>query len=146
MSSSVQRENEMELPISWIRGDAGGLPFSSGVLDAVHWGAAMHCVPDVEQALEEVYLVLKPGGRLYAITFLRPFPDVVFRFFYRPRDGRTYPKGEIWQEDLWFIIILLASGRERCLRNSSCHEMRRSFRSFCKHNKKDFFIKFPLTM
>jgi len=67
--------------LSWIRGDAGSLPFEDESFDVIHWGAAMHCVPDVEAAMEEVYRVLKPGGKLYATTFLRPFPDVVFRFF-----------------------------------------------------------------
>jgi len=70
--------------LALIRGDAGCLPFRDDVLDAVHWGAAMHCVPDAERAMEEVHRVLKPGGRLYATTFLRPFPDVVFRFFTVP--------------------------------------------------------------
>ena len=76
-----QQQENMLLPLSVIRGDAGNLPFQDHSLDAIHWGAAMHCVPRAEQALQEVYRVLKPGGRLYATTFLRPFPDVVFRFF-----------------------------------------------------------------
>mmetsp|Transcript_56275 Transcript_56275/g.168494 ORF Transcript_56275/g.168494 Transcript_56275/m.168494 type:complete len:323 (-) Transcript_56275:226-1194(-) len=67
--------------LSVIRGDAGSLPFRAGTFDAVHWGAAMHCVPSAEKGLEEVYRVLKPGGKLYATTFLKPFPDLVFRFF-----------------------------------------------------------------
>eukprot|EP00547_Thalassionema_nitzschioides_P017955 CAMPEP_0194250244 /NCGR_PEP_ID=MMETSP0158-20130606/22512_1 /TAXON_ID=33649 /ORGANISM="Thalassionema nitzschioides, Strain L26-B" /LENGTH=259 /DNA_ID=CAMNT_0038986979 /DNA_START=1 /DNA_END=778 /DNA_ORIENTATION=- len=79
--ASINRENNKSLPISIIRGDAGNLPFNDNVFDAVHWGAAMHCVPDVAQAMKEVHRVIKPGGKLYATTFLRPFPDVVFRFF-----------------------------------------------------------------
>lgn len=81
--ATVKRENANvgRLPLSIIRGDAGNLPFEDGIVDAVHWGAAMHCVPDAEAAMAEVYRILKPGGKLYATTFLRPFPDVVFRFF-----------------------------------------------------------------
>ena len=80
-NNNNNKDDNLLLPLSILRGDAGSLPFQDNCLDAVHWGAAMHCVPDVEQALAEVYRVLKPGGRLYATTFLRPFPDVVFRFF-----------------------------------------------------------------
>lgn len=69
------------LPLSIIRGNAGSLPFRDSCLDAVHWGAAMHCVPDAGACMKEVYRVLKPGGKMYATTFLRPFPDLVFRFF-----------------------------------------------------------------
>lgn len=69
------------LPLSIIRGDAGSLPFRDGTVNAVHWGAAMHCVPDAELSMKEIYRILKPGGKLYATTFLRPFPDIVFRFF-----------------------------------------------------------------
>ena len=82
--NSLQRQRQQStpsLPISILRGDAGKLPFQNDSLDAIHWGAAMHCVPNAELAFQEIYRVLKPGGRLYATTFLRPFPDIVFRFF-----------------------------------------------------------------
>lgn len=79
--STILRQGEQDLSLSLIRGDAGRLPFRNASIDAVHWGAAMHCVPSAEQALAEIFRILKPGGKLYATTFLRPFPDVVFRFF-----------------------------------------------------------------
>lgn len=79
--ASIQREKETESPICVIRGDAGSLPFNDNVFDCVNWGAAMHCVPDADAAMSEVYRVLKPGGKVYATTFLRPFPDIIFRFF-----------------------------------------------------------------
>jgi len=83
--NSLQRQQSTTpTNISILRGDAMDLPFADGAIDAIHWGAAMHCVPKAEVALQEVYRVLKPGGKLYATTFLRPFPDVVFRFFTVP--------------------------------------------------------------
>lgn len=67
--ATVKRESgsasggAVDLPLSIIRGDAGRLPFKDGTIDFVHWGAAMHCVPNAEQAMKEVHRVLKRGGK-----------------------------------------------------------------------------------
>jgi ubiquinone/menaquinone biosynthesis C-methylase UbiE len=52
-----------------VRCDSARLPFASNSLDAVHAGAAMHCWPRLETAIQEVHRVLKPGGVFYASTF-----------------------------------------------------------------------------
>ena len=33
----------------------------------------MHCWPDLDSALSEIYRVLKPGGRYFATTFLAQY-------------------------------------------------------------------------
>lgn len=56
-------------PPELVRADAGRLPIGSAALDALHAGAALHCWPQLDQALLEVARVLKPGGRFFATTF-----------------------------------------------------------------------------
>lgn len=51
------------------RADVANLPFTSGSLDGVHSGAALHCWPSVQDGLSEVCRVLKPSGRFFATTF-----------------------------------------------------------------------------
>eukprot|EP01035_Chromulina_nebulosa_P018249 gene18249-23922_t len=53
-----------------IRCDSARLPLADNSIDAIHAGAAMHCWPRVENALAEIYRVLKPTGVFYASTFL----------------------------------------------------------------------------
>jgi len=67
--------------ITIIRGDVGALPFAPHSLDAVYSGAAMHCWPDAEQGMRNIYQALRSGGKLFATTFLQPLPSLVFRFF-----------------------------------------------------------------
>lgn len=57
------------MPPELVRCDSAKLPFRSNSIDAVHAGAAMHCWPEIEQSLSEVYRVLKPGGAFFATTF-----------------------------------------------------------------------------
>ena len=88
-SESMLRETkgrfkQKGLPVpTLVRADAARLPFQSGGLDAVHAGAALHCWPRLEESLQEVHRVLKPGGRFYASTFeVNPrLRSDTFRFF-----------------------------------------------------------------
>eukprot|EP01038_Epipyxis_sp_PR26KG_P006291 gene6291-8663_t len=59
---------KLPLPL-YVRCDSAKLPFKSNSLDAVHAGAAMHCWPNINESIAEIYRVLKPGGVFYASTF-----------------------------------------------------------------------------
>lgn len=56
-----------------VRLDVGRLPMQDESVDALHAGAAMHCWPDLDAGLSEIYRVLKPGGRYFATTFLSQY-------------------------------------------------------------------------
>ncbi|OMO80368.1 Methyltransferase type 11 [Corchorus olitorius] len=53
------------------RADVSRLPFSSGSIDAVHAGAALHCWPSPSNAFAEISRVLRSGGVFVGSTFLR---------------------------------------------------------------------------
>jgi ubiquinone/menaquinone biosynthesis C-methylase UbiE len=63
------RSSRLRLP-DLVRCDVSALPFQTGSLSAVHAGAALHCWPDAEGGLREIARALKPGGALFATTFL----------------------------------------------------------------------------
>ena len=50
--------------------DATALPYATASFDAVVIANALHIMPQPELALEEIRRVLKPGGALYAPTFV----------------------------------------------------------------------------
>lgn len=53
--------------LSIIAEDADVLSFPDCFLDVVHRGAALQSVPGAKAAMQEMYRVLKPGGKLYTI-------------------------------------------------------------------------------
>ena len=50
--------------------DATSLPYADETFDAVLIANALHIMPQPEKALAEIYRVLKPGGQLFAPTFV----------------------------------------------------------------------------
>ncbi|KAG7021193.1 putative methyltransferase, chloroplastic [Cucurbita argyrosperma subsp. argyrosperma] len=57
--------------LALVRADISRLPFSSGSVDAVHAGAALHCWPSPSNAIAEITRVMRSGGVFVGTTFLR---------------------------------------------------------------------------
>ncbi len=68
--AEAQKNFELhDLKGEFIEGDLKDLPFETGTFDAVY---AINVIPyanDPEQAVDEIYRVLKPGGKVYAALF-----------------------------------------------------------------------------
>ncbi|OVA12478.1 Methyltransferase type 11 [Macleaya cordata] len=56
--------------LALVRADVSRLPFSSGSVDAVHAGAALHCWPSPSNAVAEISRILRIGGIFVGSTFL----------------------------------------------------------------------------
>ena len=81
LQSRCRTENLNPQRLVILRADVTALPFQRESIDAIYSGAAMHCWPDAEAAMAEIFRCLKPAGKLYLTTFLKPLPSLVFRFF-----------------------------------------------------------------
>ncbi|KAL4397814.1 hypothetical protein HN51_002348 [Arachis hypogaea] len=57
--------------LALVRADVCRLPFSSGSVDAVHAGAALHCWPSPSNSVAEISRILRSGGIFVGTTFLR---------------------------------------------------------------------------
>jgi len=59
--------------VELVQCDVAKIPMQDGVVDALNAGAAMHCWPELQEGLNEIYRVLKPEGRFFATTFLAKY-------------------------------------------------------------------------
>jgi len=88
------RARETPPPVALIRGDATRIPIASGTADAVTIGFGIRNVERPAAACDEIFRVLKPGGRLaileFAIPRATPIRAVYLWYFNRvlPRIGR----------------------------------------------------------
>ncbi len=61
-----------------LQGDAENLPFPDGCFDIVYSNGVLHHTPDTERAIDEVYRVLKPGGRAVIMLYCKTSFDYWF--------------------------------------------------------------------
>ncbi|MBB1080266.1 bifunctional demethylmenaquinone methyltransferase/2-methoxy-6-polyprenyl-1,4-benzoquinol methylase UbiE [Limosilactobacillus sp. STM2_1] len=60
-----------------IQGDAMKLPFDDNSFDIVTIGFGLRNVPDADQALSEIYRVLKPGGQFVSLEMSQPTNPII---------------------------------------------------------------------
>jgi ubiquinone/menaquinone biosynthesis C-methylase UbiE len=81
-------------------GNAEGLEFPDSSFDTVYSCGVLHHSPDTKKAIDEVYRVLKKGGRGYIYLYRTASPKVftahVLRFISRIFDSITFQDRLIW--------------------------------------------------
>jgi demethylmenaquinone methyltransferase / 2-methoxy-6-polyprenyl-1,4-benzoquinol methylase len=67
--------------IEWVQGDATRLPFEASSFDAATMAFGLRNLADPERGLAEMKRVVRPGGRLVVLEFLRPPRGLVGRAY-----------------------------------------------------------------
>ena len=73
--------------------DVAALPYEDSRFDSANIANAVHCFPDVDAGLRDVYRVLQPGGRLAANVLLYPRGPAPLRWMARKIDDWGIKKG-----------------------------------------------------
>ena len=64
-----KRTDLFKLPGCIYRGDAENLPFKDKTFDFVFTYGVLHHTPDIQKAFDEMYRVLKPGGKFFMMLY-----------------------------------------------------------------------------
>ncbi|AFZ60404.1 bifunctional demethylmenaquinone methyltransferase/2-methoxy-6-polyprenyl-1,4-benzoquinol methylase UbiE [Anabaena cylindrica FACHB-243] len=66
--------------ITWLEADVLNLPFDDNQFDAITMGYGLRNVKDIPLSLQEIYRVLKPGGKAAILDFHKP-SNAILRTF-----------------------------------------------------------------
>lgn len=80
MLQIAQTKNCAHFPV-WMAADALRLPFENASFDAVSVGFGVRNFENTRVGMEEIFRVLKPGGRVLVLEFMRPTSPLLQRFF-----------------------------------------------------------------
>ena len=78
----LDRARQREHPnLTWVQGDALALPFGDAEFDATTIAFGLRNLADPRLGLEEMARVVRPGGRMVVLEFLRPPAGLVGRAY-----------------------------------------------------------------
>jgi ubiquinone/menaquinone biosynthesis C-methylase UbiE len=99
--AAVQFAGKLAIVPVYKIGNAECIEFPDASFDTVYSCGVLHHSPDTLKAIEEVYRVLKKGGRAYIYLYRTASPKVfiarVLRFISRTVDGITFQDRLIWK-------------------------------------------------
>lgn len=78
----LAQEKSSTQNIEWMAADALNLPFPDATFDAVTVGFGVRNFENTRRGMEEIHRVLKPGGRVLVLEFMRPqVPKILEKAF-----------------------------------------------------------------
>jgi SAM-dependent methyltransferase len=109
-----------DVPVDWVVGDVMVLPLAAGSFDLVVSNATLHHLGDPGAALERLGDLVRPGGRLGVVCFVRPrwvdLPWWVIAFVARGAANRVRGKWEHTAPTSWPPAYTLAGLRRAASR------------------------------
>ena len=80
MLQIARAKNRADFPV-WMAADALRLPFADASFEAVSVGFGVRNFQNTRAGMEEISRVLKPGGRVLILEFMRPTSPLLQQFF-----------------------------------------------------------------
>ncbi len=96
MLSGAKKRFKME-DFKLINADVGNLQFKNDEFDTISVANSLHCFPDLDLALKELFRVLKPHGRIYINVILHPVGNGVLARIARRVNSWGMKKGILYK-------------------------------------------------
>lgn len=115
-----EKERSRSERLVFLAGDAEGLPFPEAMFDGVTIGFGIRNVAELSKGLNEIYRVLKPGGRVAILEFSRPAAPILkgiyFLYFKHilPLVGKMISRDPKAYTYLYESVMLFPEGEVFC--------------------------------
>lgn len=132
--SQMRLDSKVELR----KGDACEIPFSPNIFDVVTISFGIRNIPDVQKSLNEMFRVLKPGGRVLILEFSLPAISWIrkpYLFYFRnilPTIGETISGDGIAYRYLNATVENFPHGQAflELMKNAGFHELHQEMLTF----------------